>query len=595
MNPTTAFDDDELLLDDAGEAPPTATSSLRWKVLVVDDDPDVRTVTRLALRDLVVDGVVVELACVESAAAARDWLRSNPDTAAAIVDVIMETDTAGLDLVEWVRRDLRDEAIRLVLRTGQPGSAPEAQVTSSYDIHDYLSKTETTARRLVTCVTGAVRAWRDMRTIHQQREGLRRALVAVGGLFETPNVSDLFCAILDQVTALLFPRRSSLLFIAAPDLSVEGAHAPVVLAATGVYAPYVGVPVADAIADEAIEEQLRSVTAGHAVILGQRVLYAFDVQPGVRPVLIIDGGELVPWERELVELYCHAVTLALRNRRLWEAQLAWFRAVERLVPSELSDLVGARDITAIAPGDSATHTMTVCFVDIRSFSARTTAIGGHRAFQLLNRLFASLGEVVRAHHGIIDKYLGDGMLVLFPGAAEDAVNAALEMQERTRAISAGEPEPIAIGIGLQRGEVLVGAVGHATRIDLTVVSPAVNQAARIQELCRTLSCDILLSEEVYAEMSSTLQAECRPVLRHTLRGDNRARALWEAYSASAPQRRAVCLTHAAALEAAAACEAAGDLDGAFAALERVPHGADPTVDALRTLHHETFAAMAGPA
>lgn len=571
-------DDDDLLTDDDGPAPSAPSAPLSLRVLVVDDDEDIRTVTLLALRNLQVDGVPVVLTCVDSAAAARAHLAAHPDTAAAIIDVIMETDTAGLDLVRWVRETLRDESIRLVLRTGQPGSAPEAQVTAGYDVHDYLAKTETTARRLVTCVTGAVRAWRDMRTIREQREGLRRALLAVGGLFEAPNINDLFCAILDQVTALLFPRRSSLLFFAPPGLDPAGAE-PLVLAATGIYTRFVGAPVRQALPDPRLEQNVREAATGQALPLGERVLYAFDVHPGVRPVLLIDGGPLAPWERELVELYCHAVTLALRNRRLWESQIAWFRAMERLVPREMSDLVGVRDVTRIAPGDCATHTMTVCFVDVRSFTERTLALGSGPAFRLLNTLFAALGEVVRAREGIIDKYIGDGMLVLFPGSPEHAVEAADEMQRRARDIPVAGGLPVEIGVGLHRGDVVVGAVGHPRRLDLTVVSPVVNLAARVQDLCRTLRCETLLTAEVYETLSAEAQDACRPLLSHRVRGESQRHFIYESLAGATAARRQTAALTRAALCAAAAVEAAGG-DGR-AALAAVPPGLDPTIDALR--------------
>ena len=570
--------DDDFLIDDDEPDQAAPTHQLAWRVLVVDDDEAVRTVTRLALRSLQIDGVPVVLECVDSASAARSYLESHADTAAAIVDVIMETDTAGLDLVRWVRQGLGDDSIRLILRTGQPGSAPESQVTTAYDIHDYLAKTETTARRLVTCVMGAVRAWRDMRTIREQREGLRRALLAVGGLFEAPNIHDLLCAILDQVTALLFPRRSSLVFLAPPGLESVEAE-PVVLAATGSFNAFLGAPVRAVLTDPVLEQRLREVPAGQAVVLGERVMYAFDVQPGLRPMLLIEGGPLATWERELVELYCHAVTLALRNRRLWESQLAWFRAMERLVPREMSDLVGVPDVTRIAPGDSAVHLMTICFVDIRSFSARTLAVGSDSAFRMLNALFAALGDVVRARGGVIDKYLGDGMLVLFPGKTDDAVQAAYDMLRGARGVPTEDGRPLEIGIGLHRGDVVVGAVGHPRRLDLTVVSPVVNFAARVQELCRDLSCALLMTDEVFAALSVARQAECRPVLRHLLRGDQHRRALYEGLGAASPARLAVTAHSTAVLRAAAAVEASGG-DGR-AHLAQVPPGLDPTVDALR--------------
>ncbi len=153
----TVTDDDALLDDDAPESeallsrpvePIRAASAVAWKVLVVDDDADVLLMSRLALRGLVLEGEGVALVCVASAAEARAYLTTpDADVAVVLLDVVMEDDTAGLDLAHWIRAQVTDRSLRIVLRTGQPGSAPESSVMNAYDIHDYLAKADTTARR----------------------------------------------------------------------------------------------------------------------------------------------------------------------------------------------------------------------------------------------------------------------------------------------------------------------------------------------------------------------------------------------------------------------------------------------------------------
>ena len=150
-------------------------SPLPWRILVVDDEPDVLRVTRLALEGLQVDGSPIELHACASAQEARRLLELHPETALVILDVVMETNEAGLALARWIRAELDDVFVRIVLRTGQAGRAPDLEVIASYDIHDYLPKAEVTRTRLVTTTTGAVRAYRDMRTIQRQRGRLRKA------------------------------------------------------------------------------------------------------------------------------------------------------------------------------------------------------------------------------------------------------------------------------------------------------------------------------------------------------------------------------------------------------------------------------------
>ena len=146
-----------------------------WLVLVVDDEPAVHTVTRLALDGFEVEGVPVRLRHAHSAAEAREFLQKEPRVALVLLDVMMETDSAGLELARWIRVTLADPHIRIVLRTGQAGMAPEALVMSTYDIHDYYAKTEASANRIRNTVTGGLRAWRDLRALAAHRDELERA------------------------------------------------------------------------------------------------------------------------------------------------------------------------------------------------------------------------------------------------------------------------------------------------------------------------------------------------------------------------------------------------------------------------------------
>src|SRR5918995_1310760 len=136
-----AADDDEFLtvIEDEAEAAPDATGP-RWKVAVIDDDPAVHDGTRFALYDYVLNGQGLEIVSAFSAAEGRELLRQNPDTAVVLLDVVMETDDAGLKLVEFIRNELKNETVRIILRTGQPGQAPERREVVDYSINDQKAK-----------------------------------------------------------------------------------------------------------------------------------------------------------------------------------------------------------------------------------------------------------------------------------------------------------------------------------------------------------------------------------------------------------------------------------------------------------------------
>lgn len=145
-----------------------------WKVLAVDDDPDVLAVTGLALQGLMVDGRAIALDLCGSAAEARERFAAGR-YALAIIDVVMESQHAGLDLVRELREDPEHRLTQIVLRTGQPGIAPEAQVIADYQINDYWSKTELRAQRLRTAVAGLVRGYATSLQLDSERKALEES------------------------------------------------------------------------------------------------------------------------------------------------------------------------------------------------------------------------------------------------------------------------------------------------------------------------------------------------------------------------------------------------------------------------------------
>ncbi|HUR40293.1 MAG TPA: ATP-binding protein [Verrucomicrobiae bacterium] len=143
----------------ADEGKPTLAPPAPWRVLVVDDDRDVHNVTRLSFTGFEYQGRGLTMLSAHSAAEAREVLRSNDDIALALVDVVMETDQAGLELTHWIREQLGNRIVRIVLRTGQPGQAPARDVVHRYEIDDYRTKTELTFERLHVLTVTALRTY----------------------------------------------------------------------------------------------------------------------------------------------------------------------------------------------------------------------------------------------------------------------------------------------------------------------------------------------------------------------------------------------------------------------------------------------------
>ncbi|MFT7109712.1 MAG: signal transduction histidine kinase [Psychrobacter glaciei] len=142
---------------------PVFKSGKEHVVLVIDDDKYVHQLTKMVLKGFSFEDAPIRLVSVMSAKEAMTYLDTHSNVAVALIDVVMETDHAGLDLVNYVRNDCNNNQIRLIVRTGQPGIAPEESVFKDYDINDYLSKTELSAHKLRMALLNALRSYRDIR------------------------------------------------------------------------------------------------------------------------------------------------------------------------------------------------------------------------------------------------------------------------------------------------------------------------------------------------------------------------------------------------------------------------------------------------
>ena len=162
-------DDDEPLFADDDTS---AQAQEPWKVMVVDDEEEIHNVTQLALRDFDFEHKRLAIINAYSGQEAKQLVESNPDIALILLDVVMETDDSGLEVVKHIREVLSNQAVRIVLRTGQPGHAPEESVIVDYDINDYKAKTELTVGKLFTTVVTALRAFRHVTAIESQRREL---------------------------------------------------------------------------------------------------------------------------------------------------------------------------------------------------------------------------------------------------------------------------------------------------------------------------------------------------------------------------------------------------------------------------------------
>jgi len=379
-----AAGDDELIFaeeDDAQEKPIAAS----WKILIVDDEIEIHNITKLALNEFIFENKVITFVSAFSGKEANEMIQAHPDIALILLDVVMETEEAGLEVVKYIRDILDNKIVRIILRTGQPGQVPEDVVIVSYDINDYKTKTELTNKKLFTTVVTALRAFSALTQI------------------------------------------------------------------------------------EASKTELEKIAAAYA----------------------------------------------------------------RFVPREFLRFLKIESIVDARLGDSVQAEMTIMFADIRSFTSLSESMSPRENFEFLNSYLSRVGPVIRQYNGFIDKYIGDGIMALFPNCAEDAVQAAIEMQQQVKIYNKHRQnsgyQPISIGIGLHTGTLMLGTIGEAERMESTVISDAVNLASRVEGLTKLYGVGIVASVQTLCRIDDPQHYKCRFLDRVQVKGKQTPVAVFEIY------------------------------------------------------------------
>lgn len=317
-------------------APSDGESELFWPVLVVDDELGVHEATRYALKDYLILDKPVRFFSAYSADEARKMLQSHPQFACILLDVVMESDDAGLKLVSHIRETLEETSTRIILRTGQPGYAPELEVIRKYDINDYKSKGELTRSRLITTLTAAIRSYHQIKTIETNRQGLNLIIESASGLFLERAVHTFAKGVLMQLCSMLNIDENGFLCCHedAQDNQVK------VLAGLGRYSELVGSTV-EALNDEKLLQEINhALSTRENLIDKDHVIFYMRSPHGDELVVRIETlRPLSDMDVKLVELFSVNISVGFDNARMFER-------IERL--AFVDHLTGLPNRTAFA-------------------------------------------------------------------------------------------------------------------------------------------------------------------------------------------------------------------------------------------------------
>ena len=310
-----AHTEDRLLFAEETCAEPVHdTAGWQWKIIIADDEPDVHNITRMVLADYSFEGASLEFLSAYSGAEAKKLLIDNPDTAIILLDVVMETDDSGLALARQIRTELKNDFVRIVLRTGQPGKAPEREVIARYDINDYKEKTELTAQKLFTTVTAALRAYRDLRIIEKNRRGLEQIIASSACLFEAQSLRKFAKGALTQLLSILRMDESSVYIEASGFTASQHKGEFRILAATGRFEHAIDKQIEGVLPQDVMTHLSHALNEEKSLYIDDAYVGYFPTSSGARNLLYVRGcRHLTDLDRDLVRIFSTNVGIAFEN------------------------------------------------------------------------------------------------------------------------------------------------------------------------------------------------------------------------------------------------------------------------------------------
>jgi len=363
--------DDLVFLEEHPAAPASTGARNVWRVMIIDDDEDVHSTTTFALGNLDMQHRPLEFVHAYSAGQARELLRHEPEIAVILLDVVMEQDDAGLHLVRYIRETLKLADVRIILRTGQPGYAPEIDAIRDFDINDYKTKSELTRIKLFTTVTAAIRSYEQIRKINDSRRGLSQIVHASTQLMALHGVHNFAAGVLAQIADLLGQQPNGVLCVQeCPD---TGCNELMVMASAGAHRHLDNLTLT-AERDRRVHQAVELALARRGNVYGDDFIALYFAGKASRDFVAFMDVSRAPTEidERLLEVFSGNVAVGLDNVELVSHlhNAAFYDQLSKL-PNR-TRLVEILDATLAGPGRD---DVTLSLVDLDHFAETNDALG----------------------------------------------------------------------------------------------------------------------------------------------------------------------------------------------------------------------------
>lgn len=318
------------------------SGNLFWKVIIADDEDDVHNITQLIFDDYLFEGKKIKFLSAFSGRETNELIEKNPDTAIVLLDVVMEEDNSGLQVIDYIRKTLKNKLVRIILRTGQPGQAPEERIIREYDINDYKSKTELTSQKLFTTVTSALRSYRDLKTIDFNRKSLENIIFYSNQWLEIQTEQDFAGKSLEQLSELL--QLDSTLTIQTSCFATGKENEDYrILSATGELKQWLNKNLSELPYQDYLSNIMTSIKEKHIFLNNNVYIKYFTTQSKLYNILYLKTSQPLSDDKQhLISIFTNNISLAFDNSSLFK------KLKETLLKSEESNRMKSEFLSIVS-------------------------------------------------------------------------------------------------------------------------------------------------------------------------------------------------------------------------------------------------------
>ncbi|WP_018691274.1 bifunctional diguanylate cyclase/phosphodiesterase [Algicola sagamiensis] len=527
--PTDPPEDDLMIFAEESDEPAEEESSKEepWRILMVDDEPQIHQATNLVMQGFSFAGRSLEMVSCYSAQEALDHLKNDRNFACMLIDVVMETDDAGLRLVQSIREDLKITDSRIILRTGQPGHAPEEQVIKNYEIDDYRDKTELTKAKLMASITTALRSYSHITTIETSRKGLNKIIKASSELVRYHDVTQYVHALIRELCDLLGAEHPmiSLFRLSNNDMTIdeersqnEAALTQMDYAHSWIYrlAKNNGGRNNEEVQYDKDTDSQRHENIMHAMKTKKNVYddnhLVLAVECNPQELLLIHcyiSRHLSDIEQALLDIFCANVSSSFANTLMFEE-------MEHMAFTDsLTNLATRQKLIEYLRERSQSHRALIV-ADIDSFHKINSGLGYEVGNQILMLAKEKISEYFKGH-GIIARLSADTFAIVMPYSKAEELEAFLLAACKDCLIELNDMDHH-VTVGFSFGAVFLSTIPHAEQ--------AINEAQMACKVSKEKgkrqfyisqeeqSCKIAQHLQVIHELSVTLKEDPDEIQMH---------------------------------------------------------------------------------